>query len=162
VVDKYDHNRLEAFGHLENVLKCFDKREMHQAFSHIYRIKNIAVDKPIVEERKHWFILDYQHEQECGEYSVIEFILVQHSLEFHVEIFEVVGLDGNKFKICVKAAHQKDHSDYIHLHCPLMVDLRYLAYFIKATLNIDYHREQGTLTASIDMMKWDGVEEFKL
>ena len=92
----------------------------------------------------------------------MEFILVDRSREYLVSIVEVVSIESTHFKVVTRAAIGDSQFDYLDLHCPLIVDLRYLAYFVKATLSIDHDEKGGLLQTSIDMLKWDGVEEFKL
>lgn len=70
--------------------------------------------------------------------------------------------DTSYIKVVVTSQRHKNQTDYMKFDIPLIMDLRYFAYFLKETLVI-YLNKNGTFShMCIDQLKWDGVKNFTI
>lgn len=65
-------------------------------------------------------------------------------------------------KVVVTHMLDSSQTDYMRLDQPLIIDLRYLPYFLKDTLAIYLHKDGRFSHICIDQLKWDGIKEFEL
>jgi len=107
----------------------------------------------------HLFVMDYNlaDHSEMGNYPVFDFTHTLDNLDYQICIFHVIDAHATHyFKVEVTG---RDHIDYLRLAYPLLVDIRYLAYYVIETLSVTLNND-GKMQTSLDLTKWHSNNEF--